>query len=203
MLSKIALLILGLIAEKSINPYEIKKLMVKLDMEKILPMSSSTIYATINGLVKKKYIKGKKTKDGKMPEKTIYSITKAGDEAFKTSLKNYLTEPEKILSEFDMSISLICHLDKAIALESLKNHRVEIEAEISERKKMVRALKKNCAVPYTGLTRRMHYIYKREAELKTINNLIIEIEKDNEWNYFIVDWFRSEVVDSILEMNTK
>jgi len=60
MLSKIALLILGLISKKSLNPYEIKKLFEGLELKKVFPMSSSSIYATINALVKKSYISGKK-----------------------------------------------------------------------------------------------------------------------------------------------
>lgn len=160
--------------------------MGKLNMARVLPMSSSTVYATINGLVKKKYIDGKRTKNGKMPDKTVYSITKQGDEVFKITLKNYLTEPEKILSEFDISISLICHLEKEKALNALKNHILAIETEIANKRKQIKRIKKEGTIPYTGLVRRMHYIYKREAELKTIKHLISEIEPDNDWNHFPV-----------------
>lgn len=184
MVSKIALIVLGLIAEEAINPYEIKKLMEKLNMDKVLPVSSSTIYATINGLVKKRYISGKKERRGKMPEKTVYSITPAGARELRSSLKAYLREPERILSEFDLSITLICHLDKDSAMESLDAHRAELERDIAQRKETLNELKKGGVLPYTGLIRRRHFLYKREAELKTIRSLIMEMETDTGWKHF-------------------
>ena len=41
-------------------------------------IGTSTVYATIKTLEKKKYITGEVQKDGNMPDKTIYSITEQG-----------------------------------------------------------------------------------------------------------------------------
>jgi len=183
MLSKIALLILGLISKKSLNPYEIKKLFEGLELKNVFPMSSSSIYATINALVKKGYISGKKSKDGNMPEKTIYSITKTGEEALKKTLITYLSEIENIFSEFDISITHVCYLSKEEALESLENHRVAIKEEIAEIKRQYNKWKKD-EIPYPGLIRRKHNIHKREAEQKTIKELIKHIDQDNNWMYY-------------------
>ena len=184
MLSKIAVQVLGLIAEKPLNPYEIIKLLEKFHLMYTIP--SSSIYATINALVKKKYITGKKAKEGKMPEKTIYSITKKGEKALENTLKSYLTDSENIFSEFHISMSFICHLSKNEAIEALKIHHENIQKEITRFKGHYRELKKTGVLPYTALLRRQHYIYKREAEQKTIKELIKNIEIDTKWNHFPV-----------------
>ncbi|MDP6179206.1 MAG: PadR family transcriptional regulator [Desulfatiglandales bacterium] len=177
---------LGFIAQKPLNPYEIKKIFEKLDMKVLFPMASSSIYATINALVKKRYIKGKKARQGNMPEKTIYSITKLGEEALRKTLFSSLAEAERIFSEFDIAISLVCYLDKDLALESLKNHCIAVEKEIAERRKQYNKHKGNGGIPYPGLARRMHNIYKREAEVKTIKVLVKEIENDQKWHHYPV-----------------
>ena len=186
MLSKISLLVLGFIAQKPLNPYEIKKIFEKLDMKSMFPMASSSIYATINTLVKKKYITGKKAKKGNMPEKTIYSITKMGEEALRQTLDASLSGIEKIFSEFDIAISLVCYLNKEAALESLQNHRTAVEEEIAERREKYDKHMRENGIPYPGLIRRMHNIYKREAELKTVKALIREIENDQKWHHYSV-----------------
>jgi len=185
MLSKISLLVLGLIGQKPLNPYEIKKLFEKLDMKKMFPIAPSSIYATINTLVKNNYIAGKKTREGNMPEKTIYSITKKGEKTLKKTLASYLADTEKVFSEFDISITLVCFLNKESALESLRSHRLAVEEEIAERRRQYKTYKNN-GIPYPGLIRRKHNIYKREAELKTVKELIKKIENDPKWHHYPV-----------------
>ena len=182
MLSKIALLILSFIAEKPLNPYEIKKVLERLSIDKWFPMGSSSIYATIKALVKKDYISGKKIKEGNMPEKTIYAITPQGQEALQQTLIAYLSEREQILSEFDLAMMLICHLEKETAVEALEQHRGRVEQEIAVREQVYTRAKDNGTIPYTGLIEIKHSIYKREAELRTINDLVEEVKKDTEWN---------------------
>ena len=184
MLSKIPFLILGLIAEKPLNPYQIKQLFEKLDMSTMFPMSSSSVYAAINALVKKECISGKKVKVGNMPEKTVYSITKQGRGLLEKTLAAYLGDTEKIFTEFDIAITLACHLNRELALETLAKHRIQLQKEIVERRKQYREYQKAGWMPYTGLIRRMHYIHKREAELKTINELIGKIKTDKAWNHY-------------------
>lgn len=186
MLSKIALLILSFIAEKPLNPYEIKKVLERLSIDKWFPMGSSSIYATIKALVKKDYISGKKIKEGNMPEKTIYAITPQGQEALQHTLTAYLSEQEQVTSEFDLAILSVCHLNKEAALEALHQHRHWVEQEIAARQQAYTRLQDSGHTPYPGLIIIKHAIDKREAELKTVNELIKYVKADTEWNHFPV-----------------
>jgi DNA-binding PadR family transcriptional regulator len=186
LLAKLSFLILGLIAEKPLNPYEIKKLFDKLDMKAMFLVSSSSVYTTINRLRIKKYISGKKERQGNMPEKTVYSITKKGKQTFQKTLLTSLKDPEKFFSEFDIAITFVCHLNRKMALDSLKEHRLSIAQEVIKRKRQYKDYQEAGWLPYTGLIRRMHYVHKREAELKTIDKLIKNIKNDRVWEHYPV-----------------
>lgn len=186
MISKIALLILSFIAERPLNPYEITKVFERMQIDKWFPIGSSSIYATIKALVKKGYISGTTVKEGNMPEKTIYAITPQGEDALRQTLISYLSGREQILSEFDLAMMFICHLEKETAVEALEQHRDRVEQEITIREQVYTRAKDNGIIPYTGLIEIQHSMYKREAELRTINDLVEEVKKDTEWNRFPV-----------------
>jgi DNA-binding PadR family transcriptional regulator len=189
MVSKIALLVLSFIAERALNPYEIKKVFARMQIDKWFPIGSSSIYATIKALVKKGYVAGTKVKEGNMPAKTIYAITPQGQEALQHTLTIYLRERQQIVSEFDLAMMFICHLNKEAALEALEHHRNCVTQDIEVREHVYTRAKDNGTIPYTGLIEIKHSIYKREAELRTINDLIEEVKKDTAWNHLPVSDF--------------
>ena len=112
MLSKLATLILGILAERERNPYEITKMLSELQTKKWLPMADSTVYATINNLKKKGMILGRTEKDGNLPEKTIYSITDEGEKELQLSITSFLEEDSSTSSGFDIGILLMHNLSK-------------------------------------------------------------------------------------------
>jgi DNA-binding PadR family transcriptional regulator len=184
MLSKIALLVLSCIAEKPLNPYQIKKLFVQLKTDRWFPMATSSIYATIKALVKQVYIEGTKARSGNMPEKTIYAITPQGQKALQESLLTALREREQFLSEFELALLFLCHLPREQALDALQTHKNSVERELAARAQMSTRLEEN--VPALGLISIRHSIYKREAELKTLTELIQHIETTPAWHHFLV-----------------
>lgn len=78
MLSKTAVLLMGIIYEKPINAYELTKLFDHINIKWWFNISDSTIYVTLRNLVKRELIEGTTEKVGNMPDRTIYSITEKG-----------------------------------------------------------------------------------------------------------------------------
>ena len=87
MLSKPATMLLGLIYEKPINAYEIIRLLNYMNVKWWFNIADSTVYSTLKALEKKEYIAGTAEKVGNMPDRTVYSITCQGKEAFMDTLK--------------------------------------------------------------------------------------------------------------------
>jgi DNA-binding PadR family transcriptional regulator len=122
MLSKLATLILGILAEKERNPYEITKMLNDLHTRKLLPLADSTVYATINNLKKKNLITGRQERSGNQPEKTIYNITPEGEFELHSSVTSFLEEDSSISSGFDIGILLMYNLSKPEILLKLKRN---------------------------------------------------------------------------------
>lgn len=184
MLSKVALLALGLIAEGPINPYFISKILkYEPNNEKISDIPTSTIYEAVNMLKEKKYISGRKEKNGNMPDKTVYRITKSGERILQETLQSYLSLPEASLNEFDASVIMMCHLDKERATLALQEYRKRLVARIAGRKQLYKLQEKR-GVPYTGLISIEHVINRQKLNLKTVDKLLDQIGKDQEWDHF-------------------
>ena len=88
MLSKSATMLLGLITHQPLNAYEIVKALDYMNIKYWFNIGTSTVYATIKTLEKKQYITGEVQKDGNMPDKTVYSITEQGKNAFLETLRS-------------------------------------------------------------------------------------------------------------------
>ena len=87
MLSKSATLLLGLIDQHPLNAYELIKTLDYMNIKYWYNIGNSTVYATIKTLEKKEWISGKTVKDGNMPDKTVYTITKRGKEELLNTLR--------------------------------------------------------------------------------------------------------------------
>jgi DNA-binding PadR family transcriptional regulator len=180
MLSKLAALILGILAEQERNPYEITKMLEELNTRKWLPVADSTIYATINILKKKGFIEGRHERNGNLPEKTIYNITTIGDAELKDSITGFLEDDASMAAEFDIGILLMHNLSKNEILQKLKKKLERIESNTFTIRKQVFALEMDPGkIAFTSLAMMKHRLHLLEAESKTIRELIKELNIRN------------------------
>lgn len=183
-LSKATVLILSIIAEKPSSPFEIAKLLEHLNTSKWLPIGESSVYATIKSLRTKGYIDGKIEKNGNMPDKTMYTVTTEGELALKNNLSEFLASTDLDTAKFNLSIMLICHLDKASVMEILQQKLYKYGYAIEGMKKNILYLESNKLVPSMGLSVIKHSMHIMEAEIKTIEEIILQIPSDKSWDHF-------------------
>ena len=176
MLSKLATLILGILSEKERNPYEITKMMDEFQTRKLRPLADSTVYATINGLKKKGLISGRQEKSGNLPEKTIYNITSEGEYELHASITALLEEDFSSSSGFDIGILLLHNLSKQEILLKLKKKLERLESNSYSVKKQILNLEMDHSkIAFTSLTMLKHRVHLMEAEIKTVKELIREL----------------------------
>ncbi|MFA7227486.1 MAG: PadR family transcriptional regulator [Melioribacteraceae bacterium] len=176
MISKLAVLILGIVSEKERNPYEITKMLEQLNTRKWLPLADSTVYATINNLKKHGLITGRQERSGNLPEKTIYSITPVGEFEFHEAITNFLEDDIAGPSNFDIGILLMYNLSKPEILQKLKKKMERLENNSYLIRKQILTFEMNpTQVAFTSLTMFKHRMHLIEAELKTIRELIKEL----------------------------
>ena len=121
MLPKPAVIILGLIAEKPVNAYELIRSLQFMNVKHWYPVADSTVYATIKSLQKKACINGKTQKDGNMPEKTIYTITDTGLRELESALRFFIENFDYDLTAFMIAAFFIDMFEDREMLEIFGN----------------------------------------------------------------------------------
>ncbi len=174
MLSKNSTLILGVLFEKERNPYEITKMLKELKLRKWFSIADSTVYATINNLRKLHLVEGKTTKEGRFPEKTVYSITTEGEYELHSTISKYLEKNDPDGAKFDIAILLLHHLSRDEVLQKLKIKLENLEASTYEIKNQILTLERDRTVAFTGLLMLKHRLYMAETEIRTIKEIIRE-----------------------------
>ena len=186
MQSKTAFVLLGLLKERAMNPYEIIKILDRLNISQWSPISASSVYMTIRTLEKKGHVIGKKEKNSAMPEKTIYSVTSAGKSAFLKALKENMLEDITNITSFNLSTLFLCHLEQLEVIKILKERLVHIVENYEATEQAYNQYKQNHIPDYSVISLKHNMIFYK-AELNTVELLITEVEKTAEWGHFITD----------------
>jgi len=188
-LSKTALLILGIIAYEPTNPYAISKLVNWKRTNIKIP--TQTIYGIINMFKKRGLVSGKRVKNGNKPDKTIYSITAKGEKLVKSNLVFWLTNPHEVLTELLLSIILIGFLDKETALMTLKEHQVKTNEAIAVGKALRKSRKQTDESHIREIS--IEYILNTlKANHKIVDTLVKMVETEPRWADSLVPWWRDE-----------
>lgn len=185
MLSYSSVLVLGIIAEKSINPYEIKKLLEKISIRKWLPIATSSLYATIRTLSSQGLIECETAKEGNMPEKKVYTINEMGSKSLHEALLGFIGNMELDNRKTNIATLMICHLPKGEALEALLKKTKKLENNEMMLKRIVGSFENSMTVPYTAVMAIRHELYMTQAELMWARELTAGIVNDDSWGHFI------------------
>ena len=81
-MAAIDLIVLGMIKKKPQSAYELQKNIEYRNISRWVKISTPSIYKKVIQLEEKGYLVSETLKNGKMPEKTIYSITESGEKSF-------------------------------------------------------------------------------------------------------------------------
>lgn len=193
MLSKISVLLLGIINEKPSSPYEIKKFLEEIKVKEWFPIAESSIYASIKSIYQKGLIASHTRKDGNTPEKTIYTINEQGRACLKEALYEYLASTDLDYIGFNIAGMFICSLDRSEVLAVLNEKLKKFHEIVDQTKKQIDYFQSKCTIASMGLIILKRNLNLVEAEMKTVGDLIEEIEKDKGWNHFITEDMMKEV----------
>ena len=179
MLSKLSKLIMGLLWKKPMNPYELTKLVNMAVIQDWFPLTAPSIYTTIKNLEKKEYILGKVFQKNKLPPKTIYSLTTAGEQELISDLLSGLSSYEAAASDFGIALFHIGMLSKDDAL-ARTNQRLNL-LETLHIKAQKRLEQNKPVVPFNLKMMLTCNLYRLEAEIRLTMDLLQEIGNTEDW----------------------
>lgn len=103
-MATIDLIVLGILKKESLSAYDIQKLVEYRNISKWVKISTPSIYKKVIQLEEKGYIRSNMVKEGKMPEKAVYSLTEAGEQAFESLMLEIASKPIHIFLDFNAVI---------------------------------------------------------------------------------------------------
>ena len=118
----LALAVLSLLTERPMHPYEISVLMRHRGQEDHIKSSRGSIYTIIEALERDGVVEAQEpSREGRRPERTVYSITAAGSELFHDWLRDVLANPAKEYPQFTAALMMVAHIQKPEILEIFEN----------------------------------------------------------------------------------
>ena len=148
-MSAIDLIVLGMIKEKEQSAYDLQKNVEYRNISKWVKVSTPSIYKKVIQLEKKGYIESNVSKEGNMPEKSIYHITEYGERYFLELMKRVSTQMVNLFLNFNAVIINLELVSPFVQKEVLEN----IEYQIHQFQKAVSQLERDrIAIPVTGKT---------------------------------------------------
>lgn len=107
-MATIDLIVLGILKKEALSAYDIQKLVEYRNISRWVKISTPSIYKKVIQLEEKGLIKSNIVKEGKMPEKAVYSLTEAGEKEFDSLMLEIASKPIHIFLDFN---AVIVNLD--------------------------------------------------------------------------------------------
>jgi DNA-binding PadR family transcriptional regulator len=173
----LALAVLVLLFERPMHPYEMAATLKERRKEASIKLRYGSLYTVIELLLREGYIAAKETvRDGKRPERTVYTLTPIGEVEMRDWLSDLLGNPVKEYPQFEAALSLLPALTPERVIEQLEARIVRLEREV-ERVRTGLA-REASHVPRLFLIEAEYYIASLEAERRFVETLIQEIKEE-------------------------
>ncbi len=103
-MAAIDLIVLGILKKESLSAYDIQKLVEYRNLSKWVKISTPSIYKKVIQLEEKGFIKSSRVKEGKMPDKAVYSLTEDGNKEFESLCWRF--QPNRSIFFWILTLSL-------------------------------------------------------------------------------------------------
>src|SRR5919197_352764 len=126
----LALAVLSLLVERPMHPYEMSSTMRERVKEASIKLNYGSLYSVVDSLVRHGLIEVHETvREGRRPERTVYSITEAGRTELVDWLSELLSIPVKEYTQFEAALSLMPVLppDDVVRLLEIRQSRLDVE----------------------------------------------------------------------------
>lgn len=180
MLSKLSKLVMGLLHKQSMNPYELAKLVDMDVVQDWFPLTAPSIYTTIKNIEKKGFIAGETVQEGKLPPKTVYTLTEEGEKQLLAELSADLSSYEAEASNFGIALFHIGSLDRGEALKQTRERLDHVSAKLAAARERLEAC--GSVIPFNLRMMLSYNVYRLETESKMTVELLGEIERGTDWD---------------------
>ncbi len=182
-MSKVHLVVLGMLNEKPMHGYEFKYYLEERSLEHWSRVNLPAIYKALQSLEDKGHITGKKEVEGNNPPRTVYRITESGRKFLRKMVTNNLMNP-KHKPDFWIAIAFMI---KVVTYETARRAiELQLEQEDKEHRDIKFAsMKQQTDVPFNGRVLIQLGLGFHETEKKCLTALLEEMAKPENREKFI------------------
>ena len=173
-MATIDLIVLGMLKDDALSAYDILKLVEYRNISMWVKISTPSIYKKVIQLEEKGYVKSSIVKEGKMPEKAVYSLTEAGEEEFVRLMSDISSKPVRIFLDFN---AVVVNIDKLpaqnrnLCLTQIEENVKSLKAYLEENIDMK---ENNARIPETGKA----VLQQQYILVQTIETWIASLKKN-------------------------
>jgi DNA-binding PadR family transcriptional regulator len=136
-----ALIVLGLLRERSMHPYEMQRVIRERGKDELLPLKRGSLYHAIERLERAELIEPLETsREGRRPERTTYRITAAGTDELLDWMRDLIARPTPDVRDFVAAIALLPHLTPAEVIEALEMRTLFLDQQLAGLETVLRTL---------------------------------------------------------------
>jgi DNA-binding PadR family transcriptional regulator len=188
----LALVVLALLKEHPMHPYQMKVRMRERGHEHIVRVKGASLYDTVERLNAAGLIEPQETsREGRRPERTTYAITDVGDAELDRWVRELIAVPVPEYPQFVVGLAFLMSIGvdrhsglrpegRAEAIELFGRRAVALEAEISEWDAMLSSVHVVGVLPIFIIEGEYAQAMRR-AELDWVRGLIRRLEGEDLW----------------------
>lgn len=171
-MATIDLVVLGMLKQEALSAYDIQKRVEYRNISKWVRISTPSIYKKVLQLENKGYIRGDVMREGNMPEKTVYTLTEAGEKEFNRLMLEISENPVRIFLDFNAVIVNLMSLtpeEQKVCLGNIEENIRTLKAYIEEN---IRVKENIPEIPKMG----MAVLQQQFALIQAIEEWIISLQ---------------------------
>ena len=175
-----ALVVLNLLCERPRHPYALRLLIRERGIESVVKIGGASIYDAMERLEKVGFIEaGATTREGRRPERTVYTITEAGRDELRVWMAELLAEPVDEYPQFAAALAFVIGVGRQQGLELLRWRAGLLESKIAANEKIREAVQH---LPRIVLIEGEYMQAMRAAELAWLRSVIDDIAAGRLWS---------------------
>lgn len=197
----LALAVLGSLSERPMHPYEIGTLLRARHKNDSIKLNYGSLYTVVESLQRHGLIvPAEAEREGRRPERTVYSLTDAGRIEFVDWLSELLSTPVKEYTHFEAGLSFLPALPPADVAARLRERARELELELVQMRSALGVFA--ASVPRLFWVEFEYRMVLRQAELDWTRELAGEIEEGKlEGSEMWTTWHESEDASGVVPAN--
>ncbi|MGX2946286.1 helix-turn-helix transcriptional regulator [Enterococcus alishanensis] len=142
-MATIDLIVLGILKTEPLSAYDIQKLVEYRNISKWVKISTPSIYKKVITLEDKGLIKKTLVKEGKMPEKAVYSLTAEGEKEFKNLMVLTSLQPIRIFLDLNaviVNLDSLSAQEQKVCLDNIEKNLKMLKTSLEENQNMKASL---------------------------------------------------------------